>query len=132
MFHQGCVDGYIFVERTSVRYDTGITGGKQLHGKAPRVINRAGQALRQAASNARNSNSFIGASHRARLARMDKASAVKATAHQLARFIYAMLTKGQPYVEKGIEAFEARTQDRQLKALQRKAQKLGFELVEAA
>ena len=108
MFHQGCVDGYIFVERTSVRYDTGITGGKQLHGKAPRVINRAGQALRQAASNARNSNSFIVASHRARLARMDKASAVKATAQQLARLIYAMLTKGQPYVEKGIEAFEAR------------------------
>ena len=51
--------------------------------------------------------------------------------HQLARLIYAMLTKGQPYVEKGIEAFEVRTQDRQLKALQRKAQKLGFELVEA-
>jgi len=37
---------------------------------------------------------------------------------------------GKP--EKGIEAFEVRTQDRQLKALQRKAQKLGFELVEAA
>ena len=111
---------------------TCISGGKQLHGKALRVINRAGQALRQAASNARNSNSFIGASHRARLARMDKASAVKATAHQLARLIYAMLTKGQPYVEKGIEAFEAQTQDRQLKALQRKAQKLGFKLVEAA
>jgi len=111
---------------------TCISGGKQLHGKVPRVFNRAGQALRQAASNARNSKSFIGASHRARLARMDKASAVKATAHQLARLIYAMLTKGQPYVEKGIEAFEVRAQDRQLKALQRKAQKLGFELVEAA
>lgn len=96
------------------------------------MFNRAGQALRQAACNARNSNSFIGASHRARLARTDKASAVKATAHQLARLIYAMLTKGQPYVEKGIEAFEAQTQDRQLRALQRKDQKLGFELVEAA
>ena len=98
---------------------------------AQALFNRAGQALRQAASNARNSNSFIGASHRARLARMDGASAVKATAHQLARLIYAMLTKGQPYVEKGIEAFEARTQDRQLKALQRKARKFGLELIEA-
>ena len=111
---------------------TCISGGKKLHGRSPRILNRAGQALRQAACNARNSHSFIGASHRARLARMDGASAVKATAHQLARLIYAMLTKGQPYVEKGMEAFEARTQDRQLKALQRKAQKLGFELVEAA
>jgi len=69
---------------------------KKLHGRAPLVFNRAGQALRQAACNARNSNSFIGASHRARLARMDGVSAVKATAHQLARLIYAMLTKGQP------------------------------------
>ena len=56
---------------------------------------------------------------------------VKATAHQLARLIYVMLIKGQPYVEKGMEAFEARAQDRQLKTLQRKAHKLGFEIVEA-
>lgn len=110
---------------------TRISGGKRIPGRAPKILNRAGQALRQAASNARNSKSFIGATHRARLARMDKACAVKATAHQLARLIYAMLTKGQPYVEKGIEAFEAKTQERQLKALQRKAQKFGFELVAA-
>jgi transposase len=109
---------------------TCISGGKRLKGQKPRVFNRAGQAFRQAALNARNSQSFIGASHRARLARMDGASAIKATAHQLARLMYAMLTKGQPYVEKGIEAFESRTQDRQLRALQKKSQKLGFELIE--
>jgi len=43
---------------------TRISGGKPLPGRAPRVSNRAGQALRQAASNARNNHSFIGASHR--------------------------------------------------------------------
>jgi len=111
---------------------TRISGGKQLPGRPPKVFNRAGQALRQAASNARSSQSFIGASHRARLARMDGSYAVKATAHQLARLIYAMLTKGQPYVEQGMEAFEARSQDRQLRALQHKARKLGLQLVEAA
>ena len=111
---------------------TRISGGKSLPGRAPKVFNRAGQALRQAASNARNSQTFIGASHRARLARMDGAYAVKATAHQLARLIYAMLTKGQPYVEQGIEAFETRSQDRQIKALHHKARKLGLQLVEAA
>ena len=111
---------------------TRISGGKQLPGQTPKVFNRAGQALRQAASNARNSQSFIGASHRARLARMDGVYAVKATAHQLARLIYAMLTKGQPYVEQGIEAFEARSQDRQVRALHRKARKLGLQLIEAA
>jgi transposase len=116
-----------FCSWLNVAPPTCISGGKQLHGHAPRVCNRAGQALRQAASNARNSHSFIGASHRARLTRMDGASAVKATAHQLARLIYAMLTKGQPYVEKGMDAFEARTQERQLRVLQRKAHKFGLE-----
>jgi transposase len=108
---------------------TRISGGKPLPGQAPKVINRAAQALRQAASNARTSDSFIGASHRARLARMDTRQAIKATAHQLARLIYAMLTKGQPYVEKGVELFEARRQDRQMRALERKARKLGLALV---
>ena len=60
---------------------------------------------------------------------MDTAKAVKATAHQLARLIYAMLTKGQQYVERGIDVFEAQKKDRQLRALQRKANKFGMELV---
>lgn len=111
---------------------TRISGGRQLSGGGPKVINRAAQALKQAASNARNDKSFIGASHRARLARMDTSCAIKATAHQVARLIYAMLTKGQPYVEQGIEAFEEQSKERQFRALLRKARKLGMELVRAA
>jgi len=103
-----------FCSWLSLAPPTRISGGKSLPGKTPRVLNRAGQALRMAAANARHSDSFIGAAHRARLSRMDTAKAVKATAHQLARLIYAMLTQGQPYVEQGIEAFEARSQARQL------------------
>jgi len=121
-----------FCSWLSLAPPTRISGGKPLPGKTPKVLNRAGQALRQAAANARNSDSFIGASHRARLARMDTAKAIKATAHQLARLIYAMLTQGQPYVEQGIEAFEARRQARQLRALQRKASQFGLTLVDAA
>jgi len=111
---------------------THISGGKHLSGPKRKVFNRAGQALRQAAANARRSNTFIGASHRARLARMDTAKAIKATAHQLARLIYAMLTKGQDYVEQGMEAFEARSKDRQLRSLQRKARQFGLAIVEVA
>lgn len=111
---------------------TRISGGRPLYGGGPKVINRAAQALKQAASNARNDKSFIGASHRARLARMDTSCAIKATAHQLARLIYAMLTKGQPYVEQGIEAYEERSKERQLRTLLRKARKMGMELVKAA
>lgn len=111
---------------------THISGGKHLGGPKPKVFNRAGQALRQAALNARRSQTFIGAAHRARLARMDTAKAVKATAHQLARLIYAMLTQGQEYVERGMEEFEVRSRDRQLRSIQRKAKHLGFTLSEAA
>lgn len=109
---------------------TRISGGKPLPGRAPKVHNRLGQALRQAAANTRKSQSFIGAAHRARLSRMDKAPAIKATAHHLARLIYLMLTRGQPYVEKGLEAFEQTRRDRQLHALRRKASRLGFQLVQ--
>ena len=120
-----------FCSWLAVAPPTRISGGKPLPGRKPSVFNRAGQALRQAAANARSSDSYIGACHRARLARMDAAKAIKATAHQLARLIYAMLTKGQPYVEKGIESYEARSKDRQLRALQRKARKFGLTLIEA-
>lgn len=110
---------------------TRISGGKALSGSGPKILNRAGQALKQAASNARNDKSFIGASHRARVTRMDKSCAIKATAHQLARLIYAIVTKKEAYVEQGLDEFEARSQERQLRALQRKARKLGLQLVAA-
>jgi len=60
---------------------------------------------------------------------MDARQAIKATAHQLARLIYALLTRGSAYVERGIEAFEEQRRERQLRALQRKAAKLGVGLV---
>ena len=120
-----------FCSWLSLAPPTRISGGKSLPGYTPKVLNRAGQALRQAATTARQSQSYIGASHRARLTRMDKAKAIKATAHQLARLIYAMLTRGQAYVEKGIETFEEQSRHRQLRSLQRKASKYGFELAEA-
>lgn len=109
---------------------TRITGDKPIGGRPVRRINRAGQAFRQAASTARHSQSFIGAAHRARLARLDSARAIKATAHQLARLIYAMLTRGEPYVERGIQFFESQRRERQTHHLRRRAKQLGFALVE--
>ena len=109
---------------------TRISGGKALKGRAPKRLNRTGQALRLAASTARHNNSFIGACHRARLRRLDAPRAIKATAHQLARLIYAMLTRGEAYVEKGIEQFESERRDRQLRHLQRQARRFNLALVE--
>ena len=104
---------------------TRISGDKRLGGPPIPRINRTGQALRVAASTARHSQSFIGAAHRARLQRLDHGRAIKATAHQLARLIYAMLTRGEEYVEHGIEEFEAQRRERQLRNLHRQADRLG-------
>ena len=78
---------------------TRISGGKNLPGKSPKAVNPVGQALRMAAMAARRSETFIGAKHRARLARMDTPVAIKATARELACLIYLMVTEGQKYVE---------------------------------
>ena len=75
-------------------------------------------------------DTFIGAAHRARMARIPKACAIKATAHQLARLIYAMLTQGKAYIEYGIDRFESEHRNKQLRQLQRKAAQLGFVLTE--
>ena len=109
---------------------TRISGGKALKGRTAKRVNRAGQALRLAANTARHNRSFIGACHRARLRRLDTPRAIKATAHQLARLIYAMLTRGEEYVDKGIEQFESERRDRQLRHLQRQARRFNLTLVE--
>ena len=50
---------------------TRISGDKRLGGPPARRTNRLGQALRMAASTARNNQTAIGAAHRRRLSRMD-------------------------------------------------------------
>ena len=82
-----------------------------------------------AASTARNSKTAIGAAHRRRLQRMDPGRAVKATAHQLARLIYALLTRGEAYVERGLAAMETERRDRQIKHLRRQARYFNLALV---
>ena len=62
---------------------------------------------------------------------MDTSVAIKATAHELARLIYMMLTRGQSFVEKGIEMFEEERRQRKVIHLKRTARELGFSLTEA-
>jgi len=60
---------------------------------------------------------------------MDKAKAVTAAAHKLARLIYSLLSKGQEYTDQGQAYYEERYRQRVLHNLQRKAQRLGMSLV---
>ena len=85
-----------------------------------------------AATTARGDKSVIGAMHRRRLARMDTAKAIKATAHHLARLIYAMLTRGEQYVEQDLADWEEERRDRMIAHLQRQAKRFDLTLVSAS
>lgn len=62
------------------------------------------------------------------MAHAGKAKAIRATAHKLARLIYTLLTKGEAYVDRGQDYFEAQYQKRVVKNLKRKALAMGFAL----
>jgi hypothetical protein len=67
-----------------------------MSGKIQRCANRAAQVLQLAAA-LRSSKSTLGAYSQRMCARIDRAKAVTAAAHKLARLIYAMLTQGEEY-----------------------------------
>jgi len=58
--------------------------------------------------------------------------AITATAHKLARIVYAMLKHKTEYWDLGEDYSEEQARTRAIKNLVRKAQKLGFTLVPAA
>lgn len=110
---------------------TNISGGKRLGAASKHSANRATLALKQAAAALRTSQSALGAYFRTLCGRMDKAKAVTAAAHKLARLIYAMLTKGQEYTDLGQLYYEERYRERAVRQLQRRANKLGLLVVPA-
>jgi transposase len=108
---------------------TRISGGKRLSGASKRIPNRVARALKLAAQGLHHSQCALGAYYRRLAARLGKGKAITATAHKLARLIYAMLTHGSEYVEQSQAQYEAKFQERTLKYLQQRAKTLGFELV---
>lgn len=107
---------------------TKISGGKMLSGASKRTANRAAQALRMVAVSLKSNQSALGAYYMRLCGRLDKAKAITATAHKLARLIYTMLTKGTEYVDKGQDYYEERYRQRVLHHLTVRAQKPGFNL----
>lgn len=109
-----------------------ITGGRVRSRKTRRSQNRVAHALRLAAQSLHRSKSALGAFFRRIKARHGTPKAITATAHKLARLIYAMLKNGQTYVDQGQQAYEQQYQQRVVKALQKQAASMGLTLVETA
>jgi transposase len=108
---------------------TKVSGGKVLSSATKPVANKAASAFRMAAFTLFNSKSALGAYLRRQRARLGAPKAITATAHKLARLVYAMIKQGTAYVDAGQEYYEKRYRSRVIQNMKRKAQELGFELV---
>lgn len=107
---------------------TKISGGKKLSGASKRLPNRVAQALKLAAQGLHHSHCALGAYYRRMAARLGAGRAITATAHKLARLIYAMLTKGEEYVERSQQQYEESMRRRTVSYLRRKAKALGYRI----
>lgn len=109
---------------------TKVSGGKILSSRSKQVANRAAATLRMAAFTLFNSKSALGAYLRRQRSRLGAPKAITATAHKLARLVYAMLKHGSAYVDAGQDYYEERYRSRVVQNLKRKAQELGYKLIE--
>ncbi len=106
-----------------------ITGGKIKSSQTRCVVNRAANAFRMAAQSLKNSNSALGAFYRRLRTRLGTPKAITATAHKIPRLFYYLWTKGEAYIDPGINYYEQKYRERVIQNLTKKARTLGFELV---
>ena len=118
-----------FVSHVTLAPHVAKSGGKPLkRKKAHSTSSRVAAALRMAALSLRHSETALGAYYRKLKNRVGGDVAVFATARKIATLIYRMLRWGQPYVDEGAQAYEARYQQIRLKTLAAKAKELGYQL----
>jgi transposase len=109
-----------------------ISGGKVLSSRTRRSANRATSLLRLAAVSVGKTSTALGAFFRRLASRIGAAKAVTATARKLAVLFYNTLRHGTAYVDPGANYYEERYRQRTITNLRRRADALGFALVEAA
>lgn len=109
--------------------DNHITGGKVIRRRTKKVINRASTALRVAARTLHHSKSALGAKYRRFRARLGAPKAITALAHHLACLMYRMLRFGTEYHDKGMEHYERKYRETQMKWLQKQAAALNMQLI---
>jgi transposase len=106
-----------------------ISGGKVLRSGTRKTRNRLAEALRLAAFGLEKAKCRMGEYCRRMKGRLGKAEGITATAHKLARVIYALISNGRNYDE--AEAFRSNpgVERKRLKTLKTLAGKMGFQLI---
>ncbi len=106
--------------------------GRILVSHTLKTRNRAGQAFRLAAVSVMRADCVFGAFYRRMKSRLGPAQATVATAHLIARVVYRMLKYQTEYEPLSVSEYEKRFRDRQIKYLEKKAAKFGFQLAQTA
>jgi len=107
-----------------------ISGGKILSSKTKPTANKAAQAFRLAAQTLYKSSTALGAFFRKMRGKFGGPKAITATAHKIARILYAMLKNRVPFEEMDQAEYERQREKRAFEFLKRKASDLGFALIE--
>ena len=105
-----------------------ITGGRVIRRRTKKVLNRAARALRLAAQSLHHSQTALGAQYRRLRGKLGAPKAITALAHHLARLLYRMLRFGTEYHDQGMEHYERRYHETQIKWLQKQAAMLNMQL----
>lgn len=108
------------------------TGGQVKSSKTRKGKNRAAHALRLAAWSLIKSKGYLGAYLRRQRSRLGAPKAITATAHKLARIVYALVRYGGEYVKQSQEEYESLNRERQERSLRKRAKELGYEVVKKA
>ena len=85
-----------------------------------------------AASSLHHDKSYLGQRYRRLRSRLDAPKAIVAMAHQLARIIWTLITRQEPFNRSVFVYEEKLSQQRQLKRLKASARQMGYQLAPVA
>jgi hypothetical protein len=106
-----------------------ISGGKILSSRTKRTGSPASIKLRMSASSLYRSDCWLGAFLRRMKAKAGAPQGVTAAARKQAVLLYTMIKTGKEYEEAGGDYYEKQHEEKMLKNLKTKAEKMGYELI---
>jgi transposase len=119
-----------FIKHIGLAPHRPVTGGKVMKkAKRKEKGTRTAEALRNAATTLKQTQTAMGAYFRRIERRKNTGVAVFCTARKVAQQIYRMLRHGQDYVDIGQAAYQKQYEATRLRAMQKSAQQLGLKLV---
>jgi len=104
--------------------NTKISGGKIISSKVMKKKNKAGQCLRMAASTLSKNKTPLGDYYRRMRGKFGGKGAALATAHKLARIIYAMLIEKKEYNLNILETAQQKLKEQRIKRLEKQLVRL--------